>query len=80
MRSRNFVVDRHRARALQRARAILRTLSIPANVDSLCEEELEDLQESEVEVRHCLSLASRRRQRRLPHSTRRFTTQAQVVL
>lgn len=80
MRSRNPVVDRYRARALQRAQAILRTLSIPANVDSLCEEELEDLQESEVEVRHCLACSPRRWQQRLPRSTRRGITQAQMIL
>ncbi len=81
MHCRNPLVDRHRAQALKIAQAVLqRRLRTPAKVDSLRAEELEALQESEVEVRHCLSLAPRRRQLRLPHSTRRSVSQAQVVL
>ncbi len=81
MRCRNPLVDRHRAQALKIAQAVLqRTLSTPAKVDTLCAEELEDLQDSEVEVRHCLSLSPRRRQQRLSRSVRRGVTQTQVVL
>jgi hypothetical protein len=81
MRSKNPVIDRHRAQALKIAQAVLqRTLSTPAKVGSLCAEELEDLQDSEVEVRYCLALSPRRRQQRLPRSTRRSITQAQMIL
>jgi hypothetical protein len=65
MRCRNPLVDRHRAQALKIVQAVLqRTLNTPAKVDSLRAEELEDLQDSEVEVRHCLSLSPRRQHHR----------------
>jgi hypothetical protein len=81
MRCRNPRVARHRAQALKIAQAVLqRRLHTPAKVDSLCAEDLEDLEESEVEVRHCLSPVPRRLQQRLPRSTRRSLTQAQMVL
>lgn len=68
MRCRNPLVDRHRAQALKRAQAGLqRTLGTPLRVDTLCVEELEDLQEREIEVRYCLTLSPRRWQHRLRH-------------
>ncbi len=79
MRCRNPVIDHHRASVLKRAQAVLqRTLSTPAEVASLCVEELEDLQDSEVEVRYCLSFVACRRHRRLLRSPRR--SEAQVIL
>lgn len=81
MRCRNPVVDRHRAQARKIAQVVLqRTLSTPARVDSLCMEELEDLQDSEVELRHQLSLSPRRRQLRLSRFARRGVSSVQVVL
>ena len=69
MRCKNPVLDHHRAQSLKVAQAILqRVLSTPTKVHSLHAEELEDLQESEVEVRYCLSLSPRRWQLRLSRS------------
>ena len=79
MRCRNPVVDRYRAEALKIAQVVLqRTLNTPAKINSLSVEDLEDLQDHEVEVRHRLSLAPRRRQVRLPQSSHR--SEAQVIL
>lgn len=78
---RNVVIDHRRANALKRAQAVLqRSLSTPAKVANLCEDELEDLQDCEVEVRHCLSLDPRRRQLRLPRSSRRGVVQTQMII
>ena len=70
MRCKNPVVDHHRAQALKLTQTVLqRVLNTPTTLASLYAEELEDLQDSEVEVRYCLSLSPRRWQLRLPRST-----------
>ncbi len=72
MHCRNPLVERDRAQARRLEQTVLqRRLRTPAKVDSLRVEELEDLQDSEVELRHRLSLSPRWKQLRIRRSASR---------